>query len=274
MVVLVGSEKQRFDIHKGLICSRSEFFKAAFTGNFKEVDGTIKLPEQDPAIFKYFVYWLYTGCLRGLYYPKSLSPRIADLKDLMREELRVQGIGSLDQLPADNPRRVLWERAQYHDLPFHYLIALYILADTLLVQGLQDAVITALIDVYGHNVPGKVGSKLYWKFIQPDHLNTPTRSINSAWETLPKGSNLCQLLVQLFCDSTVDIERYCVEEPLHPDFLVAVGAEFAERWLKNHQPSTRWTTTKAICSYHEHEGASCGPTEKYLEDRKAMGLGN
>ena len=270
MVVLVGPGKQRFDVHKALICSRSDFFKAALTGNFKEVDGTIKLPEQDPATFKYFVHWLYTDGLRGLYYPQSFGPRIAELKDLLRTELKVQNTASPDQLPADHPRRVLWERAQYRDLPFHSLIALYILADTLLVQGLKDAVITALIEVYGHNVPGKVGSKLYWKSTQPDPLKTPTRSINSAWEALPKGSNLCQLLVQLFCDSTIDIERYCVEEQLNPDFLVAVGAEFAERWLKNHQPTSRWTTTKAVCSYHEHEEASCDLTEKYLADLKAM----
>lgn len=67
VVVLVGPGKQRFEIHKGLICSRSDFFKAALTGNFKEADGTIALPDHDPATFKYFVYWLYTGCLRGFY---------------------------------------------------------------------------------------------------------------------------------------------------------------------------------------------------------------
>lgn len=47
-----------------------------------------------------------------------------------------------------------------------------------------------------------------------------------ACEASPKASNLRQLSVQLFCDSSVKIESYCNEEQLHLEFLVAVGEEF------------------------------------------------
>lgn len=147
VTVFVGPEKECFGVHKTFVCGQSDFFKAALTGHFKEADGTIALPEQDPATFKYFVYWLYTGSLRGLYYPKSSSPTMATLRDLLRTKLIAQCIENPDQLQADNPRRILWEHAHYRDLPFHSLITLYIPADTLLVQSLKDPVITALIEV-------------------------------------------------------------------------------------------------------------------------------
>ena len=92
-----------------------------------------------------------------------------------------------------------------------------------------------------------------------------------AWEALPKGSNLSQLLVQLFCDSSVNIEPYCDEEELHPKFLIAVGEEFGRRWLGN-KPTTLWTA-RAICSFHEHEGNICALSKKYVEDRERLASG-
>ena len=161
VIVLVGPQKYRFDLHKGLISSRSGFFKAAFMGKFKEADGILTLPEQDSATFRYFVYWLYTGSLRGLYYPGSIRPTLEDLADELRTEMARRGVCSVHLLKFTNPFRNVWECAHYRDLPFTSLIALYILADALLVQGLGDAVITALIEVYSHDSPGKLGVNPY-----------------------------------------------------------------------------------------------------------------
>ncbi|KAK4697313.1 protein N-terminal amidase, partial [Lecanoromycetidae sp. Uapishka_2] len=61
VTVLVGPDEQRFDVHKALLCKSSDFFNAALNGNFIEANGTVKLPEQNPGVFKYFVHWLYTG---------------------------------------------------------------------------------------------------------------------------------------------------------------------------------------------------------------------
>lgn len=272
VTVLVGPEKDCFAIHKTLVCDQSSFFKAALTGNFKEADGTIALPEQDAAAFKYFVHWLYTDSLRGLFYPKSSSPTMAELRDLTRTELNACNISTPDQLPYKNHRRIVWERAQYRDLPFYTLIPLYILADALLVQALKDDVITALIEVYGLNSPEKTRTKIFWDTDEPECLKKTTRSINMAWEASPKGSNLCQLLVQLFCDNTPAIGDYCAEEQLHPEFVVAACGEYAERWLSENS-TTQWTTTEAICFFHEHEGDTCALSKRYLEDQKSMASG-
>lgn len=59
--VKVGPEEVSFGIHKGLLSYVSSYFKAALNGNFKEAtDGVIKLPDEDPAVFKRFNGWLYT----------------------------------------------------------------------------------------------------------------------------------------------------------------------------------------------------------------------
>lgn len=268
VIVLVGPKKQRFEIHKGLVCSRSDFFKAAFTGAFKEAnDGTLTLPEHDPATFKYFVSWLYTGSLRGFYNSESINPTLKELTKNVRSEMRHQALSHADELPLTNPHRKLWENANYRDVPFALLIALYILADALLIPHLKDASITALIEVYGIGSADKLGRKMYW--VAQDYKRGLREGLDMAWESLPQESKLCQVIVHLFCDSSAGIgnERDGGNLPL--GFVTAMGNIFADRWLNN-LPATDWTKTGAICSYHEHEGASCDLTEKYLEDRKAM----
>ncbi len=60
----VGSEHQRYAIHKGLLCSRSGYFKAALTGNFREAeDQVVTLDDEDPETFRRFNAWLYTDVL-------------------------------------------------------------------------------------------------------------------------------------------------------------------------------------------------------------------
>lgn len=267
VVVLVGAVKQRFEVHKGLICSQSDFFKAAFMGNFQEADGTLTLPEQEPVTFKSFICWLYTDSLRG-HYSNSINPTLKELTEKVRSEVISRKLLHAEELPHSNRHRKLWEHANYRDLPFASLIALYILADALQVPRLKDAVITALVEVYGISSRVKMGSKMYWGVNRPGGMEGPREGFNIAWETLPEKSKLCQVLLRLFCDNTAGID-FDGKTCFHPRFVVAMGNLFAERWL-NDLPATDWTKTGAICSYHEHEGASCDLTEKYLEDRKAM----
>ena len=62
----IGPKANVFHIHKGLICESSPFFRAAFTGGFKENSGSITLDEDDPEIFGHIVQWLYRGKLETL----------------------------------------------------------------------------------------------------------------------------------------------------------------------------------------------------------------
>lgn len=62
VLVEVGPKKQKFTIHKGLLCAYSSYFKAALQGGFKEADEqTITLPEDDAKVFEHFQLWIYTG---------------------------------------------------------------------------------------------------------------------------------------------------------------------------------------------------------------------
>jgi heterogeneous nuclear rnp K-like protein len=55
----------KYTIHKNLLTSASPFFAAALNGTFAEgADQTVKLPEEKPEIFEWFLQWIYTGTLK------------------------------------------------------------------------------------------------------------------------------------------------------------------------------------------------------------------
>lgn len=60
VTLLVGESEKPFYVHLDLLCDASEFFRAAFKGNFQESsEKTMRLPEDDESIFELFVDWLY-----------------------------------------------------------------------------------------------------------------------------------------------------------------------------------------------------------------------
>lgn len=60
VTLFVGASQKPFYIHVDLLCNASSFFKAAFTGDFKESsDKTMQLPEDDENLFSLFIDWLY-----------------------------------------------------------------------------------------------------------------------------------------------------------------------------------------------------------------------
>lgn len=68
--VVVGDEKNTtrpaltYLVHKELLTSASPFFAAALNSTFAEGLGQIvRLPEEKPEIFEWFLQWLYTGSL-------------------------------------------------------------------------------------------------------------------------------------------------------------------------------------------------------------------
>lgn len=149
VTVLVGPEKHRFDVHRALVCASSDFFQAALNGGFKEQGGEINLPDQETKTFKFFVHWLYTGKLRGFYYPKTLKPSLEKLRNAALDELKDQDLNNIQSLRPDNTKGRAFNLANYRDAPFLDLVALYILADTLYVHNLKDPIATLIIEVYG-----------------------------------------------------------------------------------------------------------------------------
>ncbi|KAL8693323.1 MAG: hypothetical protein Q9218_001842 [Villophora microphyllina] len=60
VTILVGSDEKPFYVHKALLCSRSEFFRAAFGGLFKEAtEKQVRLPDEDPELFPQYLLWVY-----------------------------------------------------------------------------------------------------------------------------------------------------------------------------------------------------------------------
>ncbi|KAK4556338.1 hypothetical protein LTR86_006482 [Recurvomyces mirabilis] len=58
------SSPMTYAVHKELLTSASPFFAAALNGTFAEgLDQAVKLPEEKPEIFEWFLQWLYTGSL-------------------------------------------------------------------------------------------------------------------------------------------------------------------------------------------------------------------
>ena len=59
--VYVSKEEAHCRLHKKLLCARSPFFRAAFTGLLKEAQSsTIKLPEDSVETFNVVVAWMYS----------------------------------------------------------------------------------------------------------------------------------------------------------------------------------------------------------------------
>ena len=60
VTILVGPEETPFRIHKGLLCSKSEYFRAAFEGSFREsTDKRIHLRDDDSKIFQFYAALIY-----------------------------------------------------------------------------------------------------------------------------------------------------------------------------------------------------------------------
>lgn len=61
MVVLVGTEEQRFLIHTAVACANSSFFKVSCSENWIEgQERLVRLPEHTAQTFEVFIHWAYS----------------------------------------------------------------------------------------------------------------------------------------------------------------------------------------------------------------------
>jgi hypothetical protein len=60
----VGSEEAKYVLHKNFVCSKSDFFRAAMEGEWKESkEKVVRLPNVQPATFTIYIGWIYAGIL-------------------------------------------------------------------------------------------------------------------------------------------------------------------------------------------------------------------
>ena len=65
--IFVGAQKTKFHLHRDLLCSRSDYFRACFEGDFKEAQqDELYLPEDNIESFELFVTWLYGTHLKKI----------------------------------------------------------------------------------------------------------------------------------------------------------------------------------------------------------------
>ena len=87
VTLFVGTSQKPFYVHGDLLCDVSSFFKAAFTGDFKESsDKTMQLPEDDENIFSLFIDWLYNQRYEMLPEPDDDDEDLNDEDDVYEEE--------------------------------------------------------------------------------------------------------------------------------------------------------------------------------------------
>jgi hypothetical protein len=93
--IIVGKNKQKFYVNKGLICEESKFFRAACKEYWASgTNNLVTLNEDDPGIFAIFLVWLPTGTINSCGYliqtstidAHPLSPA-SGKKDRPRKEL-------------------------------------------------------------------------------------------------------------------------------------------------------------------------------------------
>ncbi|KAL8892854.1 MAG: hypothetical protein Q9215_000218 [Flavoplaca cf. flavocitrina] len=263
ITVYVGPDNERFSIHKRLICQYS-FFEAAFNGHFQEsAAGVVKLPEHDATIFRFFVYWLYTGKLDGHFYPASAKPSLSDARKeckLGPQPKYLPHYMTKCNQQLGSAQAQLYILLTYRDAPFDALIGLYLLAEYLQVHDLRDQIINVLVDVYAYSqecFEGVLTSFWRWRnCTRPHWAPDPVPTINAAWKSA-KALKLCRLLVKLFCDNVIsDAETLQENERLDADFLNAAYTMAQERWLRS-TPRMNWANPGAICPFHDHDGKAC-----------------
>ncbi|KAL8889446.1 MAG: hypothetical protein Q9215_003281 [Flavoplaca cf. flavocitrina] len=212
-----------------LVPLKSDFFNAACRGASRKINGTIHLPEQDPAVVNYFIHWICTGQLRGLYNPSLTATALSKLKQAAATAAK--DLSYYLHSKADSQYEKIWTEKQtalnlanYRDLPLQQLVNLYAFADFAHVKGLKDAIVDAVVDAYGN--PGRPRTAkpiCFWDVTadRPDWLADPIKLINSAWEQLPADTPFRRVILNLYCDafSPISGTRYATE--LCPAFSAA-----------------------------------------------------
>ncbi|KAG9190461.1 hypothetical protein G6011_08549 [Alternaria panax] len=59
IAITIGPDKTIFRIHKDILCKKSEYFRTAYDGRWKESEQRVTLEDVEVGLFQLFVHWLY-----------------------------------------------------------------------------------------------------------------------------------------------------------------------------------------------------------------------
>jgi len=269
----VGSEKRRFDVHRELVCSKSNFFAKAFLGDFREAaTKIIELPEQDVETFQYFVHWLYTNKLSGYFRPKG-EPSIRELSAAVEASKAVnrRAMNSEDLRKEEEQRRKLYCEKN-KDAPILELVSLYVLADALQVHGLTDHIITFLLKVYGDNEntfwdppnePVTESNEPVTESNEPVTESNCTLVMSEAYDrldSLPHRDHICGLLADLHARHVVKPQSGVDVDDLSTAFIYDSFVA-----LHKHLDLRHRKKLPKVCWYHIHDTACSPRTKDFVE---------
>ena len=187
----------------------------------------ITLSHHDASTFQFFVYWLYTGRLLG-YHNNGFSQKSLYRLQVLR--ILADNISNGDET-AQNPINARQARKEEGEAlmrcyPLEQLVALYILAEELLVYDLKKKIVHAIATIYGQSLgPSINASTAYWTSDWSSTGNNgPVAAVNLAYEKLPGKSVLKRLLVLLYVKS-VRLDCKEVRMLFNTEFLCDVLAE-------------------------------------------------
>lgn len=250
--ILVGPDEKRFDVHKELLCSVSDFFSAALNGGFKEAaTGVVKLPEQDTETFQYFVHWLYSGKLTG-YFRAGTSPSLEDLNIAITTayDAHESATGLPEQTDAIDKASHALNIAILEEAPIPALVSLHVLADTLHVRGLKDYIIIVIVKVYAIE---KGPANLFWyRHRAIDNLPEPIMVMNDAYEKLPSVSTLRRFIIEFYLSNVNENPFAAKHGLLASDFTFDYLVALQDLWYQD-RGAKSFGGSDDICRYHEHD---------------------
>lgn len=189
-----GADRSRpqteFLVHKELCTAASPFFAAALNGAFAEgLDQTVRLPEEKPEIFEWFLQWLYTGSLvTPLPGFCSTDPPMNRLNHSAASDALALADGDLRN-PAGSPKYFL-------------LLDLWALSDRLLTTPLSNHIVSTIA-----------------------RLSETTNSVptpSDTWilyDTIRDNATLRALVLDLFAYKKTDKLLETHKDEWHPRFL-------------------------------------------------------
>ncbi|KAF2768529.1 hypothetical protein EJ03DRAFT_273984 [Teratosphaeria nubilosa] len=220
--VIVGDDsdrsrpKTKFMVHKELLTAASPFFDAALNSTFAEgMDNQVKLPEEKPDSFEWFLQWLYTGSLTN---PHA---RFDDGPDWQYAEQMARSDGDL--------------RNHQGSPKYFLLIDLFALSDRLLTTQLSNHILSTIarLSEATNSVP------------------TPSDTW-ILYDSIPEGSKLRTLVLDLFAYKKTDRLLETHKDEWHPRFLRELvvklkrpGPEAIERHCLEPWSPRSWSQTRA-----------------------------
>ncbi|KAL8669061.1 MAG: hypothetical protein Q9168_006331 [Polycauliona sp. 1 TL-2023] len=185
VTVEVGPSKVPFVFHKGLICSRSAFFEAAFNGSSKEAaTQTMHLEDDDPDDFDIVHKWFYT------------------------DDITV-AVNGTDQRPPFHDLLQAYSLADKLDIPQPCDTATDNISDTL--NQVQMVHTRNILAIYQRTAPNDRLRKLVIELILPNHLY----NLDEVTIRYPEAFASCP---ELLMDFFVAVKERCVSSPYktHP----------------------------------------------------------